>query len=176
MAGSDVIKHSHDAGTIVLKDGTGTPLTVTVRYDKADFEITGFKASGRETTPYETRGKLRSLRKGKPVYPKIKFSCMVSDISSDDRETVADFFFKRFAYASRVSTTASIGDADAFNLLFTMEGTDYGDAADQAILAEDIADWEFGFSEGEPNTFSITGTVYGNVDLNATDAHVAPRG
>lgn len=175
MAASGVIKHAHDAGAVVLKDGTGTPLTCTVRFDKADFKITGISDGGREVVMYEGRGKIRSLRKGKVKTPTISFSCEVADLSNDDAETVADFLFKRLAYAARVSTTAAIGDADTFSLTFTQEGTTYGDSADQTILVEDIGAWEFGFEEGEPNMFTITGTVYGDIDINGTAAYVAPR-
>lgn len=172
MALSGVIKHSLDGGVIKFIDATPTtPLELELRFDNADFEVSGIVAGGRETVAYEGRAKLRSLRKGKPKWPTWSCSVQITELSEATDGTVADWVFKRAPFASRVSTTASIGDADTFHVEFTQDGVG---GTDQVFLLEDVT-WEKGFKEGEPNTFTLSGTVYGDIKINGAAAHVAPR-
>ena len=173
MAASNIIKHSHDPGSIVLNDGTGTPLTLTVRFDSADLSLSGLGAL-REVVTYQSRGKTLNIRKGAPSYPSISFSCMVADLTEATGGTVLDWVAKRAPFTARVSTSTTIGDVDTSDITITFEGTDYGDGADQTITCEDVH-FTADFAQGEPNKLSISGTVYGDIKLNGATAFVASR-
>lgn len=176
MALSSIIKHSHDGGTIAFADGTGTPLTLTVRFDKADFKVEGVSKDLREVVEYTGRSKTRSVRYGAPKYPTFSFSIDVADLSENGTGTVLDWIHKKTGtpFASRVNTLA-IGEVDTFDITYTQEGTALGDGADQTIKIEDCYVESWNFNEGEPNTISLSGKVYGDVSLNGAVVATAPR-
>lgn len=178
MALSSIVKTGHDAGTLQLIDGTGTPLTLTVRWDKADLNVGDVSGTMREVVAVVGRGKLRSLRRGAPKFPSISFSVHVTEFSETGTGTVLDWEAKKTGtpFASRVSTTASIGDADTYHVKFTMEGTTYGDAADSILQFKDC-NGSWSFAEGEDgNTLSFSGTVYGDITDGTSTVFTAPRG
>ena len=163
MAASAVIKHFTD-GSITLKDGTGTPVTLTVPFSAGDLSLSGLAqdALGRATNAYESRGTLNSLRRGAREYPTVSFSAHMADLSDASDRTIVDFLRKKNSYSANISTTATTGDVYTVDIVLTIEGTDLGDATDHTITMEDV-DCRIDFSEGEPNTFTINGTVYGTI-------------
>ena len=174
MAASNIIKHSHDPGSIVLNDGTGTPLTLTVRFDNGDFSVGTLQSGLRAIVAYKQRGKTVALRLGDPEYPQLSFSCFVSDLSEPLGGTIQDWIAKRAPFAARVSTSTAIGDADTSDVIVTFEGTAFGDGSDQTYTCEDVA-LSYDFASGEPNKISITGVVYGDIKINNSTAFVASR-
>ena len=163
MATSIIPKHFTD-GSVTLKDGTGTPVTLSVPFTMGDCAISGLAqdALGRATNAYETRGVLVGLRRGAREYPTFSMSVMVADLSDGSNTTILDFIRKKGSYAANVSTTATTGDVYTIDIVVTIEGTDFGDAADHTFTLEDV-DCRADFSEGEPNTLTINGTIYGTV-------------
>ncbi len=89
-------------------------------------------------------------------------SLMVPDVSDGTNVTPLDFIRKKGAYASNVSTTTALGDVYTIDIVLTIEGTDLGDAADHTFTLEDV-DCRADFAEGEPNTLTINGTIYGTI-------------
>jgi len=174
MAASNIIKHSHDPGSIVLNDGTGTPLTLTIRFDNGDFSVGTLQAGLRAVVAYKARGKTIGLRQGEPEYPQLSFSCSVSDLSESSGGTIQDWLAKRAPFASRVSTSTALGDIDTSDVIVTFEGTTFGDSADQTYTCEDVY-LSYDFASGEPNKVSVTGVVYGDIKINGTTAFVASR-
>ena len=175
MALSSIVKHSHDAGVIQLSDGTGTPITLNMRYDNADFTFSGLTKDLREVVTYASRGKTRSVRLAAPTYPTGSFSLMVTDFSETGTGTLVDWIAKTSGspFASRV-TTLAIGDVDCCDVKFTMEGTTYGDSADHTVQLDDVS-LSFDFSEGEPNTITCNFTCYGDIKVNGSTLFTAPR-
>ena len=165
MALSGVIKTGFDSGTIAVADGTGPPLSVTVRFDNADFSISGLRDQLRESTQFQGRGKLRSLRKTSRVFPSGSFSIMVAEFSESGTGTLNDLILGTAAtpYAARASTTTALGDVMTFDITFTMEGTDQGDAADHTLVLNDCEITSIDFSEGEPNSCTYAFTMYGDL-------------
>lgn len=163
MAASQIAKHFTD-GTITLKDGTGTPVTLVVPFSMGDFSISGLNQARRATNVYETRGQLVSLRKGALSFPTGSFSAMIADYSDATNTTVLDFLNKAGSYSANDSTTEALGDVYTVDILLTVEGTDLGDAADHVITLEDC-DCSMDISEGEPNSLSVSFTVYGTVSM-----------
>lgn len=162
MALSNVVKNQFDSGTIVIEDGTGTPLSVTVRFDQADFSISGLKQVNRGTTAYQSRATVHSIRHTAREFPTGSFSAMVSEFSESGTGTVLDMIHGTGGHSARVSTTASSGDVITFDITFTMEGTDFGDSADHTFTLEDC-EIAYDFAEGDPNTLSFSFTCYGAV-------------
>lgn len=175
MTASNVIKTAFDTAVITLTDGSGTPKVLTIRFDDGNFSLSGLQSVARETVAIQTRGKLRSLRCGAVVFPTLTFSAKFCEIAESSAGTIFDWLAKRTPFASRVSTTTSIGDVDTCDVTFTMEGTDLGDAVDHVIVCEDVH-LMLDFAEGnEGDTLSFSGTVYG--DITSTDDIVSvPRG
>jgi len=165
MTASVVIKHFTD-GSITLKDGTGSPVTLVVPFSLGDLSISGMETDtlGRAVNAYETRGVLSSLRRGARVFPTVSFSCQLADVTDATNTTLADFVLKRGSFAANVSTTAATGDVYTVDTVFTVEGTVFGDPTDHVITMEDCH-FTIDIAEGEPNTISLSGTVYGTLAL-----------
>ena len=160
---STIIKHFTD-GTITLKDGTGTPVTLVVPFSTGDFSLGGLTQALRATNVYEARGQLTGLRKGAKAFPTGSFSCQIADYSDATDRTVLDFLRKNASYSANLSTTTALGDVFTVDLVWTIEGTDLGDAADHVVTLEDC-DCSMDLSEGEPNSLSVSFTVYGAVSM-----------
>jgi len=163
VAASTIIKHFTD-GSLTVKDGTGTPVTLAIPFTMGDFSLGGLTQALRATNVYETRGVLVGLRKGAKAFPTGSFSCMVADYSDASDRTLLDFLRKSNSYSANLSTTTALGDVYTVDLVFTVEGTDLGDSADHVLTLEDC-DCSLDLSEGEPNSLSVSFTVYGAVSM-----------
>lgn len=176
MSLSNVPKTGVD-GTIKLIDGTSvTPLDLTLRFYMGDWNLTGLVPGGRESVVIEGRGKTRGLRKGKVKFPTVSLSAHAAELTETGTGTLLDWVYKTTGtpFASRAKTH-SIGDLDTTNIQLTIEGTDHGDGADHVVWLGDVS-FEVTHQQGEDgDKFSIQGTVYGNIKLNGTTVHTAPR-
>jgi hypothetical protein len=161
MAASSVVKNMCD-GSIQFKDGTGTPIVCTVRFDNADFSVDGLKAKLRETNAYQHRGVLSSVRHTTRTFPTFTMSVSMSEFTSAAANSVSDAILKNGAFASAVSTQGANADVYTLDVVITEEGTNFGDAADHTFTLEDC-ELSMGYAEGDPNTFSISGTCYGAI-------------
>jgi len=161
MAASTVIKNLND-GTITLEDGTGTPVTLVVPFSTGDLNVTALAATQNEVTAYETRGTLNTVRHTSRTYPTLGFSFQVADYADVTDFTAQDFVMFQGAYASNVSTLGANAEVKTIKVTLTVEGTDHGDAADHTIVLDDVH-CTMDITEGDPNTATISGTVYGSV-------------
>lgn len=166
MAASTIVKHLFD-GQLTIKDGTGTPVTFVVPFTNGDMVINDVREPGkqRETVRYEARGETTSVRLGKRLYPTGTFTAQVADYSDGTDETLLDFLRRTGSFSANVSTTGANAEVYEVDLIWDIEGTDLGDAADHQIECEDC-DCIITIQEGEPNTLAISFTVDG--DVNAT--------
>jgi hypothetical protein len=161
MAISSVVKNFRD-GTIQLADGTGTPISLTVQYEAGDFSISGLSAnSNTETTTYLDRGVLGSVRLTNQTFPTFSFTAHMTDLSDATEKTLWDAVNKTGAWASAVST---ISGSDAYGLTVTLavEGSNFSDPTDHTIVMVGCR-LSIDFAEGDPNTFTLNGTVYGSI-------------
>lgn len=177
MSLSTTVKTTGD-GSLILSDGTGTPLTLAVRFSNGDVNVGGLTNSLRDVTTIVARQKTIGLRKGAPVYPTIAFSCYLTDLGEATSGTILNWEGKTSPYASRIKTH-SIGDLDTYNVKLTIEGTDHGDAADQSINCKDVhGTWTFTEEDGG-NKAAFSGVIYGDVVLTDAGAQAttfsAPR-
>ena len=163
MAASTVIKHVTD-GSITLEDGTGSPVTLVVPFTSGDLSVDGLQNSLRAVQAYQTRGTLHSVRLAAREFPSMSFSAMLADVSDGTAGTLIDYCLKQGSYASNV-TTLTGSDVYALKVTLTIEGTDLGDSADHTIQMDDVH-VTVAVAEGEPDTVTISGTVYGSVVMS----------
>jgi hypothetical protein len=163
MALSSVVKNFRD-GTILIQDGTGTPLALTVSYEQGNFAISGLKKKQNETVTYLDRGELGSVRHTSRIFPTGSFSAHMTELSDATNQVLPDIIRRQGSYAAAVSTLGSSADVYTLKLTLTVEGTDFGDASDHTIVLNDC-ECSVDFAEGDPNSFTINFTVYGTVSM-----------
>lgn len=161
MAASTVIKNFRD-GTIKLDDGTTpTPITLTVSLDAGDFSISGLNQGNTEATTYLDRGDLGSVRLTNRSFPTFSFSAHMADLSDATDKLLWNAINKDGAWAAALSTIAG-SDVYGLKVTLTIEGTNFGDTADH-VLVLNGCHMSIDFAEGDPNSFTINGTVYGTI-------------
>jgi len=157
---SSVVKNFRD-GTLLLEDGTGTPLAVTVQYEAGDFSLTGLTSGQKEITTYLDRGDLGSVRATNRTFPSVGFSAHMTDVSDGTELTLPDIVMKQGAFSAAVSTLGA--NADVYTLTLTWTVTEPGGAS-HVVVCDDVA-LSIDFSEGDPNSFSLSGTVFGSITM-----------
>ncbi len=162
MAISSVVKNFRD-GTLLLEDGTGTPLAVTVQYEAGDFSLTGLTSGQKEITTYMDRGDLASVRHTNQTFPSVGFSAHMTDVSDGTELTLPDIVMRTAtgAFSAAVSTLGA--NADVYTLNVTWTVTEPGGAS-HVVVCDDVA-LSIDMSEGDPNSFAISGTVYGSITM-----------
>jgi hypothetical protein len=161
MAQSTVIKNFRD-GTLVFADNTGTPITLAIQYEAGDFSIDNLNEGLVETTAYLDRGEFATLRKTNRLFPSFSFSAHMTDLSDNSDKLLYDLARKTGTFSAAVSTLGANADAMTYKLTFTVEGTNFGDPADHTMILNDCR-ITLSFSEGDPNSFSVAGIVYGAI-------------
>ena len=163
MAASTVIKHLYD-GSITLEDGTTpTAVSLSIPFTVGDLSLDGLMESQRAAQAYQTRGTLHSVRLAAREFPSVTFSAQLADLSDGTDGTLVDFALKQASYSGNVSTLTG-SDVYAVKITLTVEGTDLGDAADHTIELDDVH-VTVAIAEGEPDTVTISGTVYGSITM-----------
>lgn len=162
MAISTTIKNFRD-GSLTLSDSTsGTPLSVTIQFESGDFAISGVNQGNTEATTYLDRGELASVRLTNRTFPTVSWTCHMSDLSDATTKLVWDAVNKTGAFAAGVSTLGTGSDVWTLKAVLTIEGTNFGDSADHVLTMNDVH-LAVDFSEGDPNSFSFSGTMYGTL-------------
>lgn len=162
MAASTVIKHLYD-GSIQLKDGTGTPVTLTVPFSRGDLSISGLHQTQKNVTAYETRGTLHSVRYTSRTYPTGSFSFMIADYSHATNNTAIDFVMKSNSYSANVTTLTSPAEVYAIDIVLTVEGSNFNDEGGDHTITLTKCVCTMDVAEGEPNAATLNFTCYGSV-------------
>lgn len=160
MAQSTKPKNFRD-GTITLSDGTSpSPLTLEVKYEAGDFSISNAMQGQTEVETYLDRGDYHNVRKTNFAPATFSFTCTMTDLSDATDKLIWDAVNKTGAWAAGVSR----GDTDVWLLQvgFTVEGTNFSDPTDHTLVL-DKCHLTIEFSEGSPNTFSLSGTCFGSI-------------
>jgi hypothetical protein len=161
MAQSTVIKNFRD-GTLTFTDNTGTPLSMPIVYEAGDFSIDNLNEGLVETTAYLDRGEFATLRKTNRVFPSFSFTAHMTDLSDATDKLLYDLARKTGAWAGAVSTLGAAADAMTYKLTWACEGTNFGDTTDHTLVLNDCR-VTVSLSEGDPNSFSVSGIVYGAI-------------
>lgn len=159
-------------GVMRLSDGTGTPVTLTVPLEQGNYKIGPLKRKLNEAVKYETRGVFRGLGYGKRIYPSLTFSALLGNLigsSASAPGSLLEMLVGLGAYSANVSTLGANRDM-TLDVRLTVEGTDWGDTADETIDAEDCL-CTAEFQEGEEgNMLSVTCEVLGSIIItNSTN-------
>jgi hypothetical protein len=158
---SSVVKNFRD-GVITISDGTTpTPLSITVQFESGDFSISGLNQGNTEATTYLDRGVLGSVRLTNQTFPTLSFSAHATDISDATNRTLWDAVNKSGSFSAAQSTILS-SDVYGLTVKIVIEGTNFGDPSDHEISCVGVH-LAIDFAEGDPNSFSLTGTVYGAI-------------
>lgn len=164
MALSAIVKNFR-SGTITLADATGTPISMTVAYESGDFALSGVMQGQMEIAMYLDRGDFASIRKTNFTPATFSFTAHMTEISDATNKNLMDVVGKTGAWASGVSAAGTGADAVwTINATWTIEGTDAGDASDHVVALANCH-CKIDAKEGDPNSFSISGTVYGAITL-----------
>ena len=158
---NSIVKNFRD-GQLVLKDGTGTPIAVTIQFESGDFSISGLSAnSNTEVTTYLDRGTLGSVRLTSQSFPTWSFSAHMVEFSDATEKTLWDAVNKTGTFASAVSTITN-SDVYGLDCVINIEGTSLGEATDHTLtlVGNRIT---LDFAEGDPNSFTVNGTCYGTI-------------
>ena len=161
MAHSTTVKNFRD-GTLKIEDSAGA--THTVQFEAGDFSVSGLLPNGKELATYLDRGDLASIRHTQVTFPSGSFSMHQTDITDAGYSTAADLMLKKGSHSSAVSTLGANAEVYTVKLTLTIEGTDHGDGNDHTIVLDDCA-CSVDFAEGDPNSLSVSFTVYGSVTL-----------
>lgn len=152
------IQKSNVSGSLSFAVGATTLL---LAYEKGDLSLSDLHHVLNAVTPVERRGKFQGLVHGARVYPTFTFSAWVTQFSEAAAPgDLIDWVLHKDAYSALVST---IGQGLPFtsDLTYTVEGTDFGDAADHTFTMHDVY-CMLNYSEAaEGLTLSVSGTVYG---------------
>lgn len=172
MAAESSYIKTNTMGSIVLSDATGTPVTLALAYDKGDLSISGLGPKLNEHVKIERRGRFVSNAHGARVYPQVSLSLFVGNqVGSSDTApgTPLEFLTALGAYDANVSV-AGTGRPVTVTITLTIEGTNFGDTADETIVLSNVYCTMAWNEAVEGNTLAITGEVLGSVVFdNATN-------
>ncbi len=159
MAESTIVKVRRD-GELKFSDGTGSPLTYTVSYENGNASFTREKA---ERIVIRDRGIIVGSRKGDDPVLTITFDVHMRVLTTAQLTdlTLIDVLDNTGNVATIPWVKTSVQHEEwNLDLILTIEGTDHGDAGDSvATFANCIFTWDF--SEGDPNTISVTAECMG---------------
>ena len=146
-------------GQIKLTDGASAAYVVAYEGD-GNFSFDVPKA---DAVVIYDRGAISGVRQGNAGVASISFSVNHRDFTDGSVENLCDFIDGRGSLASASSAaTAAFSDFKLFNVTLTIEGTDHGDTADHVTTLDDCR-LSIDFSEGDPNTFSLSGQILGAI-------------
>lgn len=162
MAISSVVKNYRD-GTITFSDNTSpTPLSMTVQYESGDLSVSGL-GQLHETATYLDRGELGSLRQTARTFITGSFSAHFTDLTDATGGTLYDVAAITGYFASMVSTLGTASDVKTYKLVWTCEGSNFGDSGDHVLTMNDVHVTSVDIAEGDPNSYTINFTVYGTI-------------
>lgn len=159
MAESTIVKVRRD-GQIQFLDGSGSPKTYTVSYENGNVSFGREKA---DRIVIRDRGVIVGSRKGDDPVLTITFDVHMRSLttSASTDLTICDVMDNTGNVPTIPWAKASAAHEEwNLNLKLTIEGTDHADAADHtATFAACVFTWSF--SEGDPNTISVTAECMG---------------
>ena len=166
MALSTIIQTSRH-GSLTLLDGTATPITYSVRFDRGDFSVSGLSPDMAEIVTFAARHVHIGHAKGAPTYPSISFSLFVTDYSETGTGTIQDFLHATSStpFENRVSVSTKY-DGFAFDVRWDADPDD-DDAAESTLTFHGVVCTGYDIAESDDGTtITVNGTVYGSSTTN----------
>jgi len=162
MAYSVVPKTKRD-GKIELKDGTAvTPVVLEIAYEDGNFSVS--QPQQFSELVIMDRGNFAAVRKQDEQTITGSFSFHFRQWTDASQVgSVRDFINQNGAYSGNVSTGLTgvpYVEHYTVDIVYTAEGTDFGDAQDTSItLSKCVCSLDF--AEGDPSAFTLNFTCYG---------------
>jgi hypothetical protein len=144
-------------GTIVIKDSTGTPITLTVSFEDGDFAFDELTEGYADTIVLKDRGVPYAMRKSEGQVPSFTFSAHATDFTDATDKTLMDACLKKGMFAAGVSALGASADVWALSVKFTADTSAIGGAADSVEFKK--CRLSCSFSEGTPGKFSLKGQI-----------------
>ena len=167
MAYSTVPKTKRD-GTIQLRDGTGSPVTLDIAYEEGNFSFS--EPNEFSELVIMDRGTISTVRKQDQSVITGSFSAYFRQFSdSGEAGSMRDFINKSGFYSGNVSTgTTGTPYVEHFciDIRYQVEGTDLGDDADHTVTLSKCVVSSLDFSEGDPSAFALSFTCYGGATVS----------
>ncbi len=136
MPASSITKYQGD-GSLVIKDATGTPLSLTIPR-LTDFSFSGVVDGNRVLLKGMSRGEVAFLRKGAITEITGSLTYWLADFTAATASSPLDAARRTGYFASAVSTAAALGDYMCYDMVWTVEGTNLGDSADHVVTFSDV--------------------------------------
>lgn len=152
-------------GSLTVLDGTGSPVSLVVPYTRGDLSIGPLGPKLNEPVKIGARGKHLSVAYGARVYPTVSFSAWLPNITGTDAVapgTLMEFLAGLGAYSANISTSGT-GAPMTIDLKWTIEGTNFGDTADETITANDVFCTVTITEAMEGNSVAISGEILGPI-------------
>lgn len=160
MAASTVVKVPRD-GKITLSDNGGSN-TYEISYENGDFSFDNGTEQA-ERIIVRDRGTIVGLRRGDDPVGSVSFTVHMRDfIGTGSDLTLIDVLSGTGTAGSWVSVGGDAFDMYLLDCLFQVEGTDHNDTGDHKATFSKVL-FLASFSEGSPNSISVTGEVYGGI-------------
>ena len=171
MALSSIPKVRRD-GSITLNDGTTpTAVTLEINYEEGNFTFDNIASQAREDqTVIRDRGVITTVRKADQQPLTGSFSAYFRQFTSGSAGSILDFISKSGSYASNASTGSGGSVYVEFyciDIKYNSDGTSVGDDTDSSVTLEKCV-CTASFSVGDPSSFTINFTCYGDVSFTGT--------
>tara|TARA_R110000823_G_scaffold249323_1_gene372740 strand:- start:213 stop:719 length:507 start_codon:yes stop_codon:yes gene_type:complete len=167
MAVSTVVKVRRD-GEITLTDGGAVALVIS--YEDGNFSANNL-AADEDRVVIRDRGTIVGLRKGDDQVGTLSFTVHFREFTNASSDVLLDFLNGSQGVAGTPTALTSTGGSGFEQFLCTaklkIEGTDLGDGADPVATFSKVL-FTADFSEGDPDTLSVSGEVYGGVVFAGT--------
>lgn len=150
---------------LVRLGSASNAVTLDLAYDKGDVTISNLGPKLNEHVKIERRGKFVSNAFGARVYPQVSLSMFVGNLAGSSATapgTPLEMLTALGAYSANVSA-AGTGRPVTVNVRLTIEGTNFGDTADETVTLNNVY-CTMAFNEAvDGYTLAITGEVLGSV-------------
>lgn len=158
----NTVPNNFSDGLVVLKSAAGA-ISATMQYSNGDFGTSDLGAALREVTHYEARGVITGVRYTTVKPPTFTFTCQATSFTNATAGLALDAVRKTGAFSAAVSTLGANAEVHAVDCVFTVEGSNFG-GADSTLTATNCVGTA-SYTEGDPNSVSVSLTCYGTVTL-----------
>jgi hypothetical protein len=160
MAASTVVKVPRD-GRIVLSDNGGSNV-YSISYENGDFGFDNLTEQA-DRIIVRDRGSIVGLRRGDDPVGSLSFTVHMRDFAGTGSDvTLLDAITGTGTAASWVSVGGDAFDMYLLDVIFEVEGSDHNDTGDHKATFSKVL-LTASFSEGSPNSISVSGEVYGGI-------------
>lgn len=144
-------------GSLVLTDGTGSPVTLTVPYDNGNLKIDEIAEADNDVQAFRDRNGVYAVRKtGKKTSQKLTFTADLVGATDATVANLLDFIRRANKYSGNTSTLpTSAGDAYCMKVKWAFERTTFG-ASQDGYFEYKYAHLSASVEEGLPSKLNVS--------------------